>query len=513
MFTAKDIDQIEAKGMSLSRVEEQITNFQNNFPYIQLKAAATPGKGLKIFNEKEVAELVNKYNEDIKDFTLLKFVPASGAASRMFKHLFEFREELIANKSASLGDDKNFNSVAYFFKYLEKFAFYPDLQAIMQSKNMDVKEKIEQQDYLPILNNFLDLDGLEYATLPKGLLKFHAYSDKNRLAIEEHLVEGAKYGKNKDNEVHIHFTVSPEHQAKFEAAINDTVNKYAKLYNVEYRITFSQQKPATDTISVDMDNKPFRENDGSILFRPGGHGALIENLNDLDAELIFIKNIDNIVPDKHRQPTYDYKKLIGSYLMDTQESIFDYLEYLEIGEFDENLLKEIFDFMEQELFIHVPKFIRSKDIMEQVDWAYQMLNRPIRVCGMVKNEGEPGGGPFLVEDENGMESLQIVESSQIDFTNPAQADIVKNATHFNPVDLVCGVYDFNGDKFDLKDFVDAKTGFISVKSKNGKELKAQELPGLWNGAMADWISIFVEVPIETFNPVKIINDLLRPMHQ
>lgn len=513
MFTNKDIKQIEAKGMSLKQVEDQLKNFKTGFPFIKLKAAATPGKGLKTFTNTEVEGLIADYPDSIAEKSLLKFVPASGAASRMFKHLFEFREELEANKNQGLPEDNGFNSITYFFTHIKNFAFYPDLEAKMKSKGLSISDKLEQKDYLPILNNLLDEDGLEYATLPKGLLKFHPYSDKNRLAIEEHLIEGAVYGKDGNNKVNLHFTVSPEHQAKFEKVINDVIPKYAEQYKVEYAISFSQQKPSTDIISVDLKNEPFRENDGSLLFRPGGHGALIENLNDLEADIIFVKNIDNIVPDKHRQPTYDYKKLIGSYLVEIQFAIFDYLDSLEIGEFDEAFMKELFEFMEKELFISVPKFIRSKELMEKVDWAYQMLNRPIRVCGMVKNEGEPGGGPFLVEDLNGMESLQIVESSQIDFSIPAQADIVKNATHFNPVDLVCGVYDFKGEKFDLKDFVDPKTGFISVKSKNGRELKAQELPGLWNGAMADWITIFVEVPIETFNPVKIINDLLRPMHQ
>jgi len=513
MFTEKDIKQIEAKGMSLKQVEIQLDNYKTNFPFIQLKAAATPGKGLQTFSTQESIELINNYAENIDGKSILKFVPASGAASRMFKHLFEFREELQSEKTKDLPVGDGFNSVTYFFSHLKEFSFYSDLEGIMKYKGFDLVEKIEQKEYLLILNNLLDSDGLEYATLPKGLLKFHRYNDGNRLAIEEHLVEGAIYGKNNENKVNLHFTVSPEHQAKFKEAVNKKAPLFAKKFDVEFTIQFSQQKPSTDTISVDLNNEPFREKDGSILFRPGGHGALIENLNELEADIIFVKNIDNIVPDQHRQATYDYKKLIGSYLIEIQEQVFDYLESLEIGDFDEDILKEIFDFMEKELFIQVPLYIRQKELMEQVDWAYQMLNRPIRVCGMVKNEGEPGGGPFLVEDENGMESLQIVESSQIDFSNPAQADIVKNATHFNPVDLVCGVYNFKGKKFDLKDFVDPKTGFISVKSKNGKELKAQELPGLWNGAMADWISIFAEVPIETFNPVKIINDLLRPMHQ
>ena len=513
MFSQKDITQIEAKGMTLKQLEDQIKNFKIGFPYIKLKAAATPGKGLKTFSSKEIVDLITYYPEAIEELSLLKFVPASGAASRMFKHLFEFCEELQTGKTNILPNENDFNSVSYFFNHIEEFAFYPDLEKKMAEKGLVLKEKNNQKDYLCILNNLLDADGLEYASLPKGLLKFHKYEGGNRLAIEEHLVEGAVYGKDENNKVNLHFTVSPEHQAKFEVAIGKIIPKYAEQFKVEYKISFSQQKPSTDTISVDLNNEPFRDEDGALVFRPGGHGALIENLNELKAEIIFVKNIDNIVPDKHRKLTYDYKKLIGSYLIKIQESIFDYLELLEIGDFDDDLMQEIFGFMEIDLFIRVPKYIRSKEIMEKVDWAYQMLNRPIRVCGMVKNEGEPGGGPFRVEDENGMESLQIVESSQIDFSNQAQADIVKNATHFNPVDLVCGVYDFNGNKFDLREFIDPKTGFISIKSKNGKDHKAQELPGLWNGAMADWISIFVEVPIETFNPVKIINDLLRPMHK
>ena len=513
MFTQKDIAQMEAKGMTLKQVEDQIKNYKSGFPYIRLKSAATPKYGIKCFGPEEVKGLIEDYQESIEEKTILKFVPASGAASRMFKHLFEYREDLLAGKTTVLPANNDFNSIGYFFEHLHEFAFYPDLANKLQSDGLSIANELEQKNYLVILNAILDTNGLDYATLPKGLLKFHAYLDGNRLAIEEHLIEGAIYGKDENNNVNLHFTVSPEHQAKFENEISKIIAKYSELFKANYHIQFSQQKPSTDTISVDLKNEPFREDDGTLVFRPGGHGALIENLNELEADLIFIKNIDNIVPDKHRKATYDYKKLIGSYLIEIQFSIFDYLESLEIGDFDEDFLKEIFDFMESELFIRVPKYVRSKELMEQVDWTYQMLNRPIRVCGMVKNEGEPGGGPFLVVDENGIESLQIVESSQIDFSNAAQSEIAKNATHFNPVDLVCGIYDFKGAKFDLRDFVDPKTGFISVKSKNGKELKAQELPGLWNGAMADWISLFVEVPIETFNPVKIINDLLRPMHQ
>lgn len=513
MFSPKDLQQIELKGMNLNQIENQITNFKTGFPFINLKAAATPGHGLKVFGAKDAKELIDEYSDAMEDKSILKFVPASGAASRMFKHLFEFRDDLISGKTKELPQNSGFNSVSYFFGHLKEFAFFPDLKEIMKSNNLDIMDMLDKKNYLSILNFLLNENGLDYAALPKGLLKFHKYTDGNRRSIEEHLVEGAVYGKGNSGEVNIHFTVSPEHQKKFEEAIDLNTPKYANQYQVNFNIAFSQQKPSTDTISVDLNNEPFREDDGSLVFRPGGHGALIENLNELEADIIFIKNIDNIVPDKHREITYNYKKLIGSYLIQIQDTVFDYLESLEIGDFDDDLLKEIYDFMENELFIQVPDYLKVKELMEQVDWAYQMLNRPIRVCGMVKNEGEPGGGPFLVEDENGIESLQIVESSQIDFSNKQQAEIVKSATHFNPVDLVCGVYDFKDNKFDLKEFVDPKTGFVSIKSKNGKDLKAQELPGLWNGAMADWITVFVEVPIETFNPVKIINDLLRPMHQ
>lgn len=512
MFTEKDIEQIEVKGMSLQQVENQIKNFKNGFPYIHLVAAASPANGLKKFSSEEIDSLISGYTHAIQAKSILKFVPASGAASRMFKHLFEFREEL-ENKKADLGNENNFNSMAYFFAHLQEFAFYPDLKSKMEAQGLSLEQKLKQKDYLSILNTLLNEEGLSYATLPKGLLKFHSYPDGNRLAIEEHFVEGAVYAKDDKQKVHLHFTVSPEHKSAFEEQVKQLIPHYAEKFSVEYKVDFSQQKPSTDTISVDLNNNAFREKDGRILFRPGGHGALIENLNELEADIIFIKNIDNIVPDQHRQITYDFKKVIGSYLVNTQEQVFDLLESLEIGDFDSDFMQSCFQFMETVLFIHIPKYMRAKELMEQVDWVYQMLNRPIRVCGMVKNEGEPGGGPFLVENEVGSQSLQIVESSQIDFEDKQQAEIVKQSTHFNPVDLVCGIYDFKGNKFDLKEFVDPKTGFISIKSKNGKNLKAQELPGLWNGAMADWISIFVEVPLETFNPVKVINDLLRPMHQ
>jgi len=515
MFSEKDLQQFQEKGISLQQVEQQIDNFKRGFPFINLSGAASTKYGMKVLRDDEAEELLNNYSDFIVDLDVMKFVPASGAASRMFKLLFEFIEKYEINKKGAefFNHDKSSNSIHYFFENIEKFAFFQDLVQVLQENGYNLKNEIEKKNYALILEYLLEDKGLGYAALPKGLLKFHHYDDGNRFAIEEHLVEAAVYGKNNRNISNLHFTVSAEHQEKFEQTINQVKGKYEEEYGIKFKIDFSQQKPSTDTIAVNPDNTPFREEDGSILFRPGGHGALIENLNDIDADIVFIKNIDNVVPDRIKGTTFKYKKLIGAYLIEIQDRVHYYMTLLDEGNPAEEELIQMFNYLESNLFIEVPEFIKSSEIMEQIDWLYEKLNNPIRVCGMVKNEGEPGGGPFIVQNEDGSKSLQIVESSQIDFRIEEQAEIVKQATHFNPVDLVCAIRDFRGDKFDLKNYVDPKTGFISEKSKNGKTLKAQELPGLWNGAMAKWITIFMEVPILTFNPVKTVNDLLREQHQ
>lgn len=515
MFTEKDLLQFKNKSINEEKVLQQINHFKSGFPFMQLSAAATKDNGLIALSEEQEKEYLDKFDEHFQGLEVIKFVPASGAASRMFKHLFEFAENYERNDAgkALFEKDKGFNSVYYFFENIKRFAFYEDLKSVLEKEGYQIEKEIKEENYTLILNYLLDEKGLGYASLPKGLLKFHHYDDAHRYGIEEHLVEAAVYGKNENGIAPLHFTVSPEHQEKFENAIAQVKEKHEKDYDIKFDIKFSQQKPSTDTISVNLENEPFREEDGSILFRPGGHGALIENLNEIDADIVFIKNIDNIVPDRIKSTTFKYKKLIGSYLAEVQEEVFGFLDILEEGNPDSSELNKMFEYLENKLFIQVPAYIKAMESMEQVDWLFEQFNRPIRICGMVKNEGEPGGGPFVVEDEEGNLSLQIVESSQIDFSQEDQAEIVKNATHFNPVDLVCAIKDFNGNKFDLKDFVDVKTGFISEKSKNGKTLKAQELPGLWNGAMAQWITLFMEVPILTFNPVKTVNDLLREQHQ
>ena len=515
MFSEKDIEQIKAKGIAVENVEKQLENFRKGFPYINLTAPATPGNGLTTFTEKEVKDLEEYFDQNRDNYQILKFVPASGAASRMFKHLLAFRNSYSGKEEEleTLFEDKSFNSVWYFFENIRKFAFFDMLKNVLAEAGFDIEELLKNRDYNTILDFLLTEKGLNYAQLPKGLLLFHRYPGGARMALEEHLVEAAVYAADKNGFARLHFTVSPEHQQKFEEAIKRVKPQYEKDYGVTFDISFSQQKPYTDMIAVDMDNNPFRNNDGTILFRPGGHGALIENLNDIQGEIIFVKNIDNIVPDRLRDTTYLYKKVIAGLLFKLQEQTFDYLEMLDDANIDDEKIEEIREFAEKKLNIFIPHSYYGYEKMEKIDFLFNKLNRPMRVAGMVKNEGEPGGGPFFVKNDSGEISLQIVESSQIDFNDEKQKEIVSKATHFNPVDLVCGVRNFKGENFDLRKYVDPKTGFISKKSKEGRDLKAQELPGLWNGAMADWITVFAETPLITFNPVKTVNDLLRPQHQ
>jgi hypothetical protein len=433
----------------------------------------------------------------------------------MFKHLFSFREESGEEKKKPLEGfgEKDFNSTYHFFKNLDKFAFFQDLSESMEATGKSISRAIEDRDYDLILDHLLSLPGLNYGNLPKGMIKFHQYPGFSRTALGEHLVEGANYCKDAGGVVRIHFTVSPEHMEGFKALVDEVVPYYSEKFNVTYDISFSIQKPSTDTLAVDMSNEPFREEDGSLLFRPGGHGALIENLNDIDSDIIFIKNIDNVVPDHLKEETYRYKKVLGGLLLDVIEKINEYLAELENPNINNGRVYEIEKYCSSELSLQFPADFNNYSHDDKRETLQYMLNRPVRICGMVKNEGEPGGGPFWVRNSKGEVSLQIVESSQINKDDEQQAEILAGATHFNPVDLVCSVRDYKGQKFDLRKFVDPETGFISIKSKNGKQLKAQELPGLWNGAMANWITLFVETPIITFNPVKTVNDLLRPQHQ
>ncbi len=512
MFTDKDLTQIQAKGISIDQVEQQILNFQKGFPFMDIVAPATLTDGILKLSEYQLSNYIAIYEKDAESKKVVKFVPASGAASRMFKSLFAFIDEYDGSQEgykAYIADD-GFNSVQNFMNEIERFAFYPQLNELYLEKyGKDLPEAIEDKEFVQILKLLLTKEGLNYGQKPKGLLSFHSYGSKARTPLEEHLVEGAKYAQT-DSVVNIHFTVSGEHQEGFVELTGNVLKQYESEFGVKYEISYSEQKSSTDTIAVDLKNQPFRNGGDEILFRPGGHGALIENLNDLDADIVFIKNIDNVVPDSLKKDTIQYKKALAGVLCSYQEKIFNYLHQLD-KDADEAFVEEVMEFLEVELYVKVDAGFDSFD--QKLAFVKAKLNRPIRVCGMVKNEGEPGGGPFWVKNLDGSVSLQIVESSQIDSSNDEKATIVAKATHFNPVDLICAVKDYQGAKFDLKKYVDPSAGFISSKSKNGKELKAMELPGLWNGAMSDWNTFFVEVPLSTFNPVKTVADLLRPAHQ
>lgn len=503
MFRETDLTQLQNKGISISKVEEQLNAFKTGFPFLKIIKPATPESGIKVLETNEVEKLEKKWNETLaKGVDVLKFVPASGAASRMFKDLFEFIEgnSEVPSKPSEIK----------FFNEIDKFAFYEKLsETCKKNTGRNIEELISHGSFKIITKQLLTSEGLNYGNLPKGLLLFHSYADGKRTPLEEHLAEGAMYASDHDKTVKIHFTVSNEHKKLFENLVDRVLETYCNKFGVEYKITFSEQKPSTDTIAADHENQPFREN-GKLVFRPGGHGALIENLNDLEADVIFIKNIDNVVPDKLKDITVTYKKVIAGLLIQLQQQSFTYLKELENKDIADNRLEEIAIFCEKELYNLPERKLKGQELRDNL---IKKLNRPIRVCGMVKNTGEPGGGPFLTVNADGSVSLQILESSQINLADPAEKEKLMRSTHFNPVDLVCGVRNYQGEKFDLLKYVDKNTGFISIKSKNGKELKALELPGLWNGAMSDWNTVFVEVPIETFNPVKTVNDLLRPEHQ
>lgn len=505
MITPQDKEQLAQKGISEEKIAEQLACFEKGFPFLKLWSAASIENGILT----PAAEAQKKYLDAWEAYTqtdkkVLKFVPASGAASRMFKNMFEF---LGADYDAPQTDFEK-----KFFAEITHFAFYEDLNAAcLKNNGQDIPALIAAGNYKAVVAALLESAGLNYGSLPKGLLKFHSYEDGNRTPLEEHLVEGALYAANRNGKVNVHFTVSPEHRALFQALVEEKAAAYAKKFGVEYNISFSEQKPSTDTVAADMENKPFRDQ-GKLLFRPGGHGALIENLNDLEADVIFIKNIDNVVPDKLKGDTVEYKKLIAGVLVTLQQKVFAYLELLDSGKYTHEQLLEMLQFLQKSLYCKNPA-VKDLEDSELAIYLKKKLNRPMRVCGMVKNVGEPGGGPFLAYNQDGTISLQILESSQIDMNDSEKKEMFEKGTHFNPVDLVCAVRNYKGEKFNLVDYVDKATGFISYKSKNGKDLKALELPGLWNGAMSDWNTVFVEVPLSTFNPVKTVNDLLRDQHQ
>ena len=505
MLSNQDLTQIAQRGITPEAIEHQLTQIKEGFPFLKIEAAAAVGNGIYSPSAAEVEQYVAEWSAYLADqHTVVKFVPASGAASRMFKDLFAF---LSADYDVPTTDFEK-----HFFDNIKKFAFKKALCAkCKENEGECVCDLIKEGKYKAVVANLLEKEGLNYGQLPKGLLLFHQYEDGARTPMEEHLVEAALYACS-DGKANIHFTVSHDHLELFKQKVAESLPLFEKKFGVKFSVSFSEQKPSTDTIAANVDNTPFRNEDGTLLFRPGGHGALIENLNEIDADVVFIKNIDNVVPDRIKDETVLYKKLIAGILVDCQKKVFDYLRELDTEACTRERLEEMLGFVEKVLCCKKAG-VRELADAELAAYLRLKLNRPIRVCGVVKNVGEPGGGPFLCYNSDGTVSPQILESSQIDKNNAEYVRMFKEGTHFNPVDLVCATKNYKGERFDLPKFVDKQTGFISSKSKNGKELKALELPGLWNGAMSDWSTIFVEVPIGTFNPVKTVNDLLREQHQ
>ena len=477
-FSAQDINQIQSHGLTLDAVNKQIEQVKNGFPFVDIVRPASNGDGVRQISKIDCQKYTDIYNEYRKSHKIVKFVPASGAATRMFKDLFDFLLSKTPNNVSRLTTAN-----------IQRFAFWDNLKLFLPNGATDTN----------IVDCVLNVSGLNYGNMPKALIAFHKYPDGSKTPIEEHLCEGFQYANSGDG-VHIHFTISPEHRHDFESLLEQIIPQYESKYGVKYDVTLSEQKSSTDTIAMNSDNTVFRNDDGTLLFRPSGHGALLANLEDIDADLIFIKNIDNVLIESLRGDTIKYKQVLAGLLVDLQAQIFDFIKAIDTNSAN---APQIHKFVVNNFGI---KLARPLTLAEYRN----ILNRPIRVCGVVKNNGEPGGGPFWIRDKNGNVSLQIVESSQI---APESKDIMKTANYFNPVDLVCGIKDVNGNKFDLDKYVDEDMGIISEKSKNGLTLRAMERPGLWNGAMAKWNTVLVDVPASTFSPVKVITDLLNNAHQ
>ncbi|WP_373058482.1 DUF4301 family protein [Zunongwangia sp. H14] len=512
-LSEKDLSQIREKGISEQEVESQIGIFRRGNIKVDISEAATVGKGIFSFSEEDKQQLISLYEDKKEDLEIIKFVPASGAATRMFKALHNFVDEFDPSEESLRDylDKKENHSLQKFFEGMEKLPFY-DLALDYARRNTgNFDELSHDEQRLELVKNILFEEGLDLSNYPKGLVPFHKYKDGFRTAFEEHLVEAAHFIAV-NGVAKLHFTVSEEHEDKFKAEFEKIRERAEKHTGVVFEVSFSFQDPKTDTIAVDNHNEPFRTTEGEMFFRPGGHGALIENLNAQKVDLAFLKNIDNVVTQKNIPKVVEYKKMLAGKLLQLQKQCFQYMKQLDSGHLAEKEIKEVSEFVKKELF-QTGKNLQDLSSKEKISYLKEKINRPLRVGGMVKNEGEPGGGPFLVRDENGEISLQIIEGAQIDQDNPEQVKTAKEATHFNPVDIVCGLKNYKGEAFNLHDYVDARTSFIADKTKDGKPLKALERPGLWNGAMSKWNTVFVEVPVSTFNPVKTVADLLKKSHQ
>lgn len=517
-FNQGDLQEMSGLGLSESQVRGQMEMLQRSSGYLRLHRPCTLGDGIQEIPETEIEPLIQRQKEAALEGRFIKFIPASGAATRMFQSLIPFYLNPCSadpdpfQENFEKGDQRAGEWVR-FMTGINRFAFFEDLRKSMAGEGLDITTVIQQRQWPKILEYLLTERGLNYLTLPKGLHQFHAYPAQTRTAFEEHLIEAIQTLCDGEGHCRLHVTVAPEHEMAVRSFFELIRPGYEHQYQCRLDLSFSVQDHSTDTLAVDFENRPFRTDSGALFFRPGGHGALLRNLNDLQGDLIYIKNIDNVLPDRLKEPTILWKKVLGGYLVKVQEIIHGLITKMKNEVNTPVQLREIMAFCRDWILVSPPRVFKEWTLTEQRNFLFGILNRPIRVCGMVRNEGEPGGGPFWVKDKGETLSLQIVERAQIDTASTEQITLWASSTHFNPVDLVCAVRDYEGRPFDLNRYQDPEAVFICRKSQNGREFKALELPGLWNGGMARWITFFVEVPNQTFSPVKTINDLLRPEHQ
>ena len=504
-WSAGDRKRIAAEGLTVEEADRQLALFRRGVSPVRLIRPCRAGDGIILLTPAEQERLRAAYAESLRTKRIMKFVPASGAASRMFKEWYKVLHE---------GGFATEAERDHFVRNLKRYPFFPDLDEIFTARGLNLDDLVGKRMEGTILRFILMAEGLNYGELPKALLKFHTYPGGCRTALEEHLVEATLYARDAQGCARLHLTVSREHEQAVREHLSRVVGDYEAGSGTVFEIGISRQEKATNTLAVDPGNRPFRDAKGELVFRPGGHGALLTNLDALDADVIFLKNIDNVVPDHLKPETIRWKQILGGALVTLQNGISQRLHLLESGDAGDEDLREIASFCREKLLLDTPPAFERRSPGERRSFLFRRLNRPLRICGMVKNEGEPGGGPFWVGDPDGSEvpSLQIIEGAQIDGNDPRQRDIWASATHFNPVDLVCGVRDYRGEKFPLMQFADPALAIIARKSEQGRELMALERPGLWNGSMAFWNSLFVEVPLATFNPVKTVSDLLRPQH-
>jgi hypothetical protein len=511
-LTSPQIEQLQQKGISREQLFKQIDRFKKGIPPVILERAATINDGIRTIENQST--YVARFEERVDDIKVVKFIPASGAATRMFKFLHQFVNSYNPQEESinSYINKNNAKDLFTFFIGLEKFPFYTEVIEILKSKFPDWHAMPDREKKLNFVKVLLGEDGLNYGHMPKGLVPFHRYKDHTATAFEEHLFEASIYAAS-NKHAHLHFTIAPAFEGHFNAEFDRIEKIVEQKTGTEFTIDFSYQKPSTDTVAVRMNNEPVLTEDGLLFFRPAGHGALLSNLNDIQADVIFIKNVDNVTVSSLEQEVSYYKKLLAGYLLELQDKCYEYLKVIDDNQLTDEVQKEAEDFLLNEIGARFPTDYHKYATHHQVGYIHDRLNRPLRICGMVKNEGEPGGGPFWLINQRGERTLEIVESAQIDTQDPDQVYIFKNGTHFNPVDIVCGVTNYKGEKFDLLKYSDPDSGFITHKSYKGAEIKAQENPGLWNGGMAFWNTVFVEVPLLTFNPVKTVNDLLKHAHQ